>query len=189
MLRKYFLLPWLFIFWLAMVIPSQVSAQGNAPLVMVLTAQGPLTPAMAEYLARGIQTAEQRQAELLIFQLDTPGGSVDLSSRMTQDIRASQTPVVVYISPSGALAGSAGTIITLAGHAAAMAPGTAIGAASPVGAEGEDLGETMEAKVKNILKATARSQPSVADRLRLNWPNVQSNLLMLFQPPRLCRQG
>ncbi len=134
-----------------------VTAQADSPLVLVLTARGALTSGMAEYLARGIQVAEQRQAELLVLQLDTPGGSVDLTTRMTQNILASRVPVVVYISPDGAIAGSAGTLITLAGHYAAMAPGTAIGAASPVGMEGEDLGETMEAKVKNLLKASARS--------------------------------
>lgn len=162
-MKKYWIFPWMLVFTLlSMLFPqgvfsSYASAQGDAPLVLVLTARGPLTPAMAEYLARGIQMAEKRQAELLVLQLDTPGGSVDLANRMTQDIRASQVPVVVYVSPSGAIAGSAGTVITLAGHVAAMAPGTAIGAASPVGMEGEDLGETMEAKVKNILKATVRS--------------------------------
>lgn len=162
-MKKQRLLSWMLAFTLLVVFASQrlqanhASAQGDAPLVLVLSARGPLTPAMADYLARGIQTAEKRQAELLVLQLDTPGGSVELANRMTQDIRASQIPVVVYVSPSGAIAGSAGTVITLAGHAAAMTPGTAIGAASPVGMEGEDLGETMEAKVKNLLKATVRS--------------------------------
>lgn len=162
-MKKYQLLSWLLVFTILVAFASlglrasYASAQGDAPLVLVVTARGPLTPAMAEYLARGIQMAEKRQAELLVLQLDTPGGSVELANRMTQDIRASQVPVVVYVSPSGAIAGSAGTIITLAGHAAAMTPGTAIGAASPVGMEGEDLGETMEAKVKNLLKATVRS--------------------------------
>jgi membrane-bound serine protease (ClpP class) len=66
-------------------------------------------------------------------------------------------PVVVYVAPRGAMAGSAGAVITMAGHASAMAPETSIGAASPVGAEGEDLGETMQAKEKNILKAMVRS--------------------------------
>jgi membrane-bound serine protease (ClpP class) len=112
---------------------------------------------MYEYLQRGIRTAESRGAEVLVFQINTPGGSIDLMNQMVQSIRASRVPVVVYVAPRGAMAGSAGTLITLAGHAAAMAPETAIGAASPVGAEGEDLGETMEAKEKNILKATVRS--------------------------------
>jgi membrane-bound serine protease (ClpP class) len=112
---------------------------------------------MNEYLARGIELAQRRQAEALIFQLNTPGGSVDLMIKMVEAIRASSVPVIVYIAPPGAIAGSAGTVITLAGHAAAMAPETAIGAASPVGSQGEDLGETMEAKAKNLLKATVRS--------------------------------
>jgi membrane-bound serine protease (ClpP class) len=124
---------------------------------LVLTAEGPLTPAMGEYLQRGIRAAEQRGAEVIIFQLDTPGGSVDLMNEMVQDMRASRVPIVVYVAPRGAMAGSAGTVLTLAGHAAAMAPETAIGAASPVGSEGEDLGETLEAKTKHILKATVRS--------------------------------
>ena len=125
--------------------------------VLLLQARGPLTPAMAEYLDRGLAQAEREQAEALIFQLDTPGGAVDLMNRMVQSIRASRVPVIVYIAPRGAIAGSAGTVLTLAGHAAAMAPETAIGAASPVGGGGEDLDETLETKTKEILKATARS--------------------------------
>jgi membrane-bound serine protease (ClpP class) len=147
---------WLLIFiLLAFSAPAQ--AQGEAPLVLHLTADGALTPAMKEYLIRGLELAESRGAEALIFQLDTPGGSIDLMTEMVEVIRASQVPVVVYIAPRGAMAGSAGTVITLAGHASAMAPETAIGAASPVGSQGEELGETMEAKTKNILKATVRS--------------------------------
>ncbi len=133
----------------------QAQAQSET-LVLVLEAQGALTPAMAEYLDRGLRLAETRQAEAVVLQLDTPGGSIDLMNRMVQSIRGSQVPVIVYVAPRGAIAGSAGTIIVLAGHAAAMAPETAIGAASPVGSQGEDLGETMEAKEKEILKAEAR---------------------------------
>lgn len=125
--------------------------------IFLLTAEGPLTPAMAEYLDRGLSQAESELAEALIFQLDTPGGSIDLMKRMVQRIRSSQVPVIIYIAPRGAIAGSAGTVITLAGHAAAMAPETAIGAASPVGAQGEDLGETIATKEKEILKATVRN--------------------------------
>ncbi len=152
--------PLWFLFWIAIILFAFVGgtqAQEESPYVVVLTADGPLTPAMLEYLERGIRLAEQRGAELLVFQLNTPGGSIDLMQDMVKEIRASRVPIVVYVAPRGATAGSAGTVITLAGHAAAMAPETAIGAASPVGAEGEDLGETLEAKAKNILKATVRS--------------------------------
>jgi membrane-bound serine protease (ClpP class) len=112
---------------------------------------------MLGYLERGLSSAELQGAEALILILDTPGGSIDLMNEFVQVIRNSSTPVVVYVAPRGAIAGSAGTVITLAGHASAMAPETAIGAASPVGSEGEDLGETIEAKEKNILKALVRS--------------------------------
>jgi len=150
-MRRYALLLLLF----ASLWASRAQAQSER-LVLVLTATGPLTPAMIEYLDRGLLLAERRGAEALVLQLDTPGGQIDHMNQMVQSIRASAVPVVVYIAPRGAIAGSAGTVITLAGHAAAMAPETAIGAASPVGGQGEDLGETIERKEKEILKATVR---------------------------------
>ena len=136
---------------------TTISAQEGNPVIIHLTAEGAITPAMAEYLERGIEAAQRENAEAVIFQLDTPGGSVDTLNDMVKHIRASSIPVIVYVAPEGAMAASAGAVITLAGHASAMAPETTIGAASPVGGEGEDLGETMEAKQKNILKATVRS--------------------------------
>jgi membrane-bound serine protease (ClpP class) len=152
---------WFYLWILLIVIlvsgPLPANAQDSAPLVVVLNADGPIAPAMGEYLSRGLRIAERRGVEALILQLNTPGGSVDSMNDMVQDIRASAIPVVVYIAPRGAMAASAGTMITLAGHVAAMAPETTIGAASPVGSSGEDLGETMEAKEKNILKATIRT--------------------------------
>ncbi len=135
--------------------PAQ--AQDDAPLIMVLTADGPVTPAMAQYLARGIKIAERQGAEALIFQLNTPGGSITTMNEMEQDILASDIPIIVYVAPNGAMAASAGTIITLAGHVAAMAPETMIGAASPVGDQGENLPSTEELKTKNAMAATARS--------------------------------
>ncbi|MEA1979322.1 MAG: ATP-dependent Clp protease proteolytic subunit, partial [Chloroflexota bacterium] len=141
--------------FIALIMPMGVNAQGGSR-VFLLEATGPLTPTMVEYLERGIEQAEREGGEALIFQIDTPGGSIDLMNRMVQAIRGSHIPVVVYVAPQGAIAGSAGTIITFAGHLAAMAPETAIGAASPVGMQGEDLGDTIEAKEKEILKATIR---------------------------------
>lgn len=143
---------------IAIIIPIQsVYAQTLSPIVITIQVQGPLTPSLVGYIDRGLSTAERQGAELLILQLDTPGGSIDLMNTIVQNIRSSEIPVVVYVAPRGAIAGSAGTLITLAGHIAAMAPETAIGAASPVGGQGEELGETIEAKQKEILKASVRS--------------------------------
>jgi len=124
---------------------------------LVLDIDGPLTPSLAEYLERGLTEAQEQGAALVILRLNTPGGAIDLMSRMVEDIRLSPVPVVVYVAPRGALAGSAGTVITLAGHFSAMAPETAIGAASPIDASGADINETLEAKTKEILKAQIRS--------------------------------
>jgi membrane-bound serine protease (ClpP class) len=159
MFKRIGLLLWIMLILLIPLWRGSVSAQGGdgPALVLVLTADGPVTPAMSEYLSRGINVAEQRGAELLIFQLNTPGGSTDLMQDMVESIRNSSVPVVVYVAPAGAMAGSAGTVITLAGHMAAMAPETVIGAASPVGGQGEDLGETLETKLKEAFKAQVRS--------------------------------
>jgi membrane-bound serine protease (ClpP class) len=135
--------------------PLRAVASGTN--VLILTIDGAITPATQEYLSRGIKTAEQGGAEMLVLQLNTPGGGLDPMQKMVEAMRASTVPVIVYITPRGAWAGSAGTIITLAGHAAAMAPETAIGAASPVGNQGENLSTTEQAKVTEIMKATVRS--------------------------------
>ena len=135
--------------------PIHVAASG--PVVLVLTINGAITPATQGYLSRGIQTAEQNSVQVIILQLNTPGGGLGPMQSMAEAMRASRVPVVVYVTPRGAWAGSAGTIITLAGHAAAMAPETAIGAASPVGSQGENLSSTEQAKTTEIMKATVRS--------------------------------
>lgn len=132
-------------------------AQSDAPLAIIMTADGPIMPPMLEYFKRGIETAEQNNAEVLVIQLNTPGGSVDTMLSMIEAMRASKVPVVVYVSPNDAIAGSAGALITMAGHASAMAPKTAIGAASPIDSSGGDIESTLETKVKEILKARARS--------------------------------
>jgi membrane-bound serine protease (ClpP class) len=132
-------------------------AQEDSPFVLVLNAEGVVGPPMREYIERGLEVADQRNADLVVLRLNTPGGDLDSTQDIVTLLRESDIPVVVYVAPRGAWAGSAGTIITLAGHAAAMAPETAIGAASPVGGQGEDLTETLEAKAKEITKATVRS--------------------------------
>ncbi len=140
----------------ALAVLPPAHAQTNQPLVLVMNAHGAIEPAMQEYFERGIQIAEQRHAEVLIIQLDTPGGDIESLSNIIQAIRASTVPVVIYVAPNGAMAGSAGALVTMAGHAAAMAPEAAIGASSPVGSGGTDLSTTEKAKVSEIMKATIR---------------------------------
>ncbi|NJN83538.1 MAG: hypothetical protein HC802_15480 [Caldilineaceae bacterium] len=139
--------------WLHWVRQPILHAQGERTPIYVLTFEGAVTPVLERYIEDGIQTALAEGAGVLVLQLDTPGGSVNITKSIVQKMLVSPVPIVVYVAPTGAHAGSAGTFITLAGHASSMAPGASIGAASPVGSGGEDVGETMEAKVKNILSA------------------------------------
>jgi membrane-bound serine protease (ClpP class) len=134
-----------------------VGAQGEPPEIVILDAAGPIGPALAGYIARGINEADARNAEAVIILLDTPGGDVNVTLGIIQDIRTADVPVIVYVGPPGAKAASAGLLVTLAGHLAAMAPDTAIGASSPVGPQGQDLPETEQAKVEGYLSAQARS--------------------------------
>lgn len=115
----------------------------------VIEIDGPINPVVAEYFIKSIEDAEQGSAECLVVQLDTPGG-LDLSMRsIIKKIFASSVPVVVYVAPSGARAASAGAIITLAAHIAAMAPSTNIGAAHPVSIGAGEMGKDMAEKVVN----------------------------------------
>ena len=125
--------------------------------VLVLTIDGPLTAVHDVYLQRMLAQAARDNDQLIILQLNTPGGLISLMDELVAQIRASSVPVVVFVSPRGATAGSAGLMITIAGHAAAMAPETVIGASSPVGGEGEDLYSTLEKKLKEDLKAHVRA--------------------------------
>jgi len=132
-------------------------ADADIPTAVVVTLEGPLTPVWSGYLKRGIDQAVNSGAELLIIELNTPGGGVELMNSLVQQILASPVPVVVYVSPRGAMAASAGTLLVLSGQLGAMSPESAIGAASPVGLQGEDIESTEETKTKEILKASVRS--------------------------------
>ena len=129
--------------------------------VLVLETEGAVTPAMAGYFRRGIETAVQEGSSAVLIKLDTPGGLVDTTQEIVQEFRAAPLPIIVYVTPRGAQAASAGSIITMAAHAAAMAPETVIGAASPVGEGGADLEETLLRKVTEDLKATVRNLTAV----------------------------
>jgi len=148
---------------------SQVSAQSDKPLALVMTANGPVMPPMLDYIERGIKVAEQDNAEVLIIQLNTPGGSINTMLEIISQIRSSSTPVIVYVSPKNAFAGSAGAPITFSAHASAMAPETFIGASTPIDESGANLNSDAKAKAANAVKAAIRPyvEPRGAKALQL----------------------
>jgi membrane-bound serine protease (ClpP class) len=135
----------------ALLVLCAAAAYADRPVVEEMTLEGMVAPLMADRLERGIAQATEDGASLLIVRLNTLGGRVDVPPRMAQAIERSAVPVVVWVAPKGATAASAGTFVTLAAHAAAMAPGTTIGAASPVDGSGRDLEPTLARKVTNLL--------------------------------------
>ena len=132
--------------------------------VYVLTAQGSINPGLAEFILEGIRTAERHNAEALVIQLDTPGGLDTSMRQIVQAIINAKVPVIVYVAPKGARAASAGVLITLAAHVAAMAPGTNIGAAHPVSMGGKGMDKVMGEKVVNDM--VAYGQALAAERGR-----------------------
>ena len=127
-------------------VQSLPAVDANSPHFAVLYIDGPIEPVSARYLSRSVDAATKDGAQFVVLVLDTPGGLFDSTKDMVEKILASDIPVIVFVSPPGAQAASAGTLITAAGHVAAMAPTTNIGAASPVGSSGEDLPETLKSK-------------------------------------------
>lgn len=116
-----------------------------------------ILPGTHDYLTVSINKASEEGAKLIVVLLDTPGGILQTTQLMTQEIFKSKVPVAIYVYPKGATATSAGVFITLAGHVAAMAPGTSIGAAHPVSGEGKDIEGDMRQKAENMASAMVRS--------------------------------
>ena len=136
-------------------------AQADNREILIMKVADAIGPGVTEFFVDGLERASESHAAVIIIVLDTPGGQVDSMRKIVQAIYACKAPVIVYVGPSGARAASAGVMITMAADIAAMAPGTNIGAAHPVGAGGKDIGGTMAEKVVNDLVAFARG---VADR-------------------------
>lgn len=136
---------------------SPTAAQGNS--VVVIPLKGIINPAASSYVERAISEAEQAGASAIVIEMDTPGGLDSSMRAIIQRIIASKVPVIMYVSPPGARAGSAGVYITYAAHVAAMAPSTNIGSATPVamGESGEQqMSDAMRDKVVNDAVAFAR---------------------------------
>ncbi|HET6486032.1 MAG TPA: nodulation protein NfeD [Spirochaetia bacterium] len=130
----------------------------------VLTLDGPIDPVSARYLLRGLQRAQRDGAALVVIQVDTPGGLGTSMDQIVQAILASPVPIVVYVSPQGARAASAGVFVAMAASVAAMAPGTHIGAAHPVDASGADIPGAMGEKVLNDAVAQLKSLAQLRGR-------------------------
>lgn len=135
--------------------PDNAGAQSST--AMTARIEDTINPVKARFVARTVEQAGQSGAMLLIIELDTPGGLYDSTRRIVASLLESPVPVAVLVAPRGAQAGSAGTFITAAGHIAAMAPGSNIGAATPVSGSGEDLSETLADKATNDAAALIRS--------------------------------
>jgi membrane-bound serine protease (ClpP class) len=137
------------------ILPCYASAAER--IVDVITIDGTINPGVADYVTKSIERASKDDAECLVIEMDTPGG-LDLSMRsIIKEIMNSKVPIVVYVTPSGARAASAGVLITIASHIAAMSPGTNIGAAHPVTIGGEKIGKEMSEKMTNDAAAYIES--------------------------------
>ena len=137
---------------------GRIHAQGPVgPEALVITVDGVINPVKDRYIERAIDEAVAGGAELLVVRLDTPGGLLNSTRDIVERLLASPVPTAVYVSPAGARAGSAGTFITAAANFAVMAPGSNIGAATPVSSTGQDLDETLASKVENDAAALIRS--------------------------------
>jgi membrane-bound serine protease (ClpP class) len=158
-------LAWLGLAGLASQDDSVKTNRENSPSsVHVIRINGPINPLVAEYLIDGIETAEADNAALVI-EMDTPGGLMESTRLITKAILASEVPVIMYVSPQGARAASAGVFITYACHLAAMSPSTNIGAAHPVSIGGADTSGAMMEKVTNDAVAQIKT---VAEKRRRN---------------------
>jgi membrane-bound serine protease (ClpP class) len=122
----------------------------TAAHVNVVTIDGSINPASSDHLQQVIARSETDGASAVLIELDTPGGLLAATKDIVQAILNARVPVIVFVSPRGAWAASAGAFVTMAGHIAAMAPGTSIGAASPIGASGEGGGRDEDGKREDV---------------------------------------
>ena len=148
---------WLAISVLLVAIGLAGPALAQSRSANVVEMEAIISPITERYLERAIEDAQRSGAEVVVVTLDTPGGLLDSTRGIVEDILNSPAPIVVYVSPSGGRAASAGTFITAAAHIAAMAPATNIGAASPVGGQGEELPETLKSKIFQDAAAEMRA--------------------------------
>ena len=131
--------------------------EGSSPHVDLIVIDGSINPAVDDFIGESITRAKAGGAQALVIQLDTPGGHLSSTQTIVKKILGATVPVIVYVAPAGAGAGSAGVFITLAGHIASMAPGTNIGAAHPVAGGGQEIKGAMGEKIENFAASFAET--------------------------------
>lgn len=144
------------IFFMIFLFSSVIYCQQN-PLVYLIKINGSINPATSDFIHKSIVEAKKNNAECLIIELNTPGGLLKSTRYIVSDILTSSIPIIVYVSPGGSQAASAGVFITLASNIAVMSPGTNIGASHPVSGDGTKMDSTMSEKVTNDAAAFIRS--------------------------------
>jgi len=145
-------------------------ARAATPIIQVLHVDGTIVPVVADYIDKGISKAEEDNATVCIIELDTPGGLLTTTERIVQRIMNADVPVVVYVSPKGAWAASAGTFITLSANIAAMTPGTTIGAAHPVSGGDQEIPEH---EMQKITEFSAKWMKTIAQERGRNIEEAQ----------------
>ncbi|MGA2670361.1 MAG: nodulation protein NfeD [Dehalococcoidia bacterium] len=163
-----------FIAWLVMPLVAGLGgsllAAATPTNVEVLTVDGTIVPVIADYIDRGIGQAEKDGATVCIIELNTPGGLLDSTEKIVQRIMNAGVPIVVYVSPKGAWAASAGTFITLSAHIAAMTPGTTIGAAHPVTSGGQEISQD---EMNKIVEFSAKWMRTIAEERGRNMEQAE----------------
>lgn len=154
MIRSFLIAGVFFLVGSAFVLQEESAEQAEDPsgagTVSIISVSGTIGPTTTRYIKRGLRASRERGDEVLIMELDTPGGLLDSTQEIVQEMLGSDHPIVVYVSPEGANAGSAGTFITLAAHIAAMSPATNIGAASPIAMGGGEMDTVSQKKIFNF---------------------------------------
>jgi membrane-bound serine protease (ClpP class) len=146
---------------LLLALPVRAVTAGS---IVVLPATGVVDPIMAEYIQGSLNGAADGGAKAVVIKLNTPGGALDSTQRIVSSMLEARLPVIVWVAPSGGFAASAGTFITLSANLSYMAPGTRIGAASPIDSSGQDIPGTLGEKVKNDTIAWVTSIAQVRHR-------------------------
>jgi membrane-bound serine protease (ClpP class) len=160
-------------FVVALLIAFTPAPSAGAAHINLITVAGSINPASSDYIQKAIAQSEEDGAAALLIELDTPGGLLSSTKDIIQAMLNARVPVIVFVAPRGAWAASAGTFITIAGHVAAMSPGTSIGAASPVSATGgggerDEDSERRDVSMEKAEKFTMAFMESIAKERNRN---------------------